>query len=97
MPDTTVQEINLRRAHARLDYAEDKVRTCKAWLSRLPKQVEETYTGAGNRLANFLDSDLPRGLLGLDRRLDALERYADLRTDYASGTSVSPPPAEGTS
>jgi len=99
MPDTTVQEMNLRRAMARLEYAEDKVKKCKAWMSKLPKSVEETYSGPSNRLAVFIDTDLPRGLNGLDRRLDALERYAELRTDYASGPSLSPPPppAEGKS
>ncbi len=92
MPDTTVQERNLRRAEAKLEYAEEKVRTCKRWLSRLPKLVEETFTGHAHRLTNFLEGDVARGVAVLDRQIDALERYAGLRTDYSSNPSAVPPP-----
>ena len=90
-PDTTVQERNLRRAQAKLEHAEDQVRKCKAWLGKLPKMVEELYSGRGYRLQIFLEGDMVRGLTLLDRRLDALERYADLRIDYSSNPSVMPP------
>ena len=98
MPDTTIQERDLRRAQARLEYAEEKVRTCRKWLAKLPKMVEETFTGPGHRLAAFLDGDLARGAALLDRRLEALERYAGLQTDYAAGrapTASPPPPSTG--
>lgn len=85
MPDTTVQERNLRRAKARLEHAGERVRNCKAWLIKLPKQIEESYAGAGNRLGLFLDADLVRGLAVLDRRIESLERYAELRTDFSAG------------
>lgn len=91
MPDTTVQEKNLRRAQARLEHAEEKVRKCRSWIARLPKHVEEVYSGHGHRLAMFLEGDLTRGAALLDRRVDALERYADLKTDYSSSPSVLPP------
>ena len=45
----------------------------------------------GYRLQIFLDGDMARGLTLLDRRLDALERYADLRIDYSTNPSVMPP------
>ncbi|SRR5579885_2383502 len=96
MPDTTVQEKNLRRAKARLEHAEEQVKKCRSWLSRLPKLIEEAFTGHGHRLELFLEGDLARGLAVLDRRLDALERYAGLRTDYSSGPSVVPGPAPDT-
>lgn len=98
MPDTTIQERNLRRAQARLEHAEEKVLACRKWLGKLPKAVEETFTGPGHRLATFLDGDLARGAALLDRRLDALERYAGLRTDYSAGAtpSVAPPPPPST-
>lgn len=96
MPDTTLQERNLRRANARLDHAHDRVRTCQGWLSRLPKLIEETYAGRAHRLGVFLDTDLERALAVLVRRLDALERYAEVKTDYRAAP-VAPPPlsAEG--
>lgn len=93
MPDTTVQERNLRRAEARLDHARDQVVKCKAWAGRLPKIVEESYSGRGRRLQNFLEADLPRTLAQLARRVESLEQYADLRTDYSSAPSALPPSA----
>ena len=83
-PDTTLQERNLRRAEAALEYSEEKVRTCRGWLSKLPKLVEETYTVRGLKLRNFLEGDLPRGLAQLGHRLESLERYAGERPDYAT-------------
>src|SRR6266699_438695 len=40
-PDCTVQERNLRRAKARLEYAEDQVVRVRAWIGRLPKMIDE--------------------------------------------------------
>ena len=91
MPDTTVQERNLRRAEDRLEHAVSQVAKCRSWAARLPKVVEETFTGRGRRLQNFLESDLPRTLSQLTRQVEALERYADLRTDYTSAPSALPP------
>jgi hypothetical protein len=94
MPDTTVQERNLRRAEARLEHAEDQVRKCKSWLSRLPKLVEESFSNHAHRLSTFLEGDLARGIAVMDRQIDALERYAGLRTDYSSTPSAVPPPSK---
>lgn len=92
-PDCTVQEKALREAKARLEHAQDQVETCRKWLSRLPKLIDETYTGAGRRLANLLESGLPRALADLMRRIGALESYSGERPDYApapSATAVAP-------
>ena len=59
-------------------------------MARLPKHVDEVYSGHGHRLAMFLEGYLVRGAALLDRRVDALERYADLKTDYSSAPSVLP-------
>jgi hypothetical protein len=94
-PDTTVQEKALRAAKARLEHAEDQVARARSWIARLPKLVEEAYTGPSRRLGAFLEAELPKGLAGLDRRIAALETYAGLRADYAPGpsaTSVNAPP-----
>lgn len=88
-PDCTVQEKNLRMAKARLAHAEEQVVKCRQWIGRLPKYIDEMYTGSGRRLANILDAELPKGLAELSRRLAALESYAGLRPDYAPGPSVS--------
>lgn len=95
MPDTTVQEKNLRRAQAQLEHAGKQVLVCKSWLGRLPKLVEETYTGKGHKLQNFVDGDLLRGIASLERRLQSLERYAGERTDYSSAPSALPPTTTG--
>jgi hypothetical protein len=89
VPDCTVQEKNLRDARARLEHAQDQVVACRQWLSRLPKLIDETYTGSGRRLANFLEINLPRALADLTRRIRALESYAGDRPDYAPAPSVS--------
>src|SRR5436309_8053866 len=99
MPDTTVQEKNLRLAKARLEHAEDQVVKVRAWLRRLPKMIEEVYDGPARRMVNFLEAELPPGLAGLDRRIAALESYAGTRPDYAPTPSASsiptaPPPAQ---
>jgi uncharacterized protein YhdP len=84
MPDTTLQERNLRRAKARLEHAEDKVSACKKWAATLPKMVDEVYSGSGHRLSTLLDVDVARGLAVLARRLDALQRYAELKLDVGT-------------
>jgi hypothetical protein len=99
MPDTTVQEENLRKAKAKLQYCEDQVAKCRKWLAKLPKMIEETYEGSARRLQNALEIDLPNGMSLLNRRITALEEYADLRADYAPPPSTatlpsSPPAAE---
>lgn len=97
-PDCTVQEKNLRLAKARLEHAEEKVEACRRWLARLPKLIDETFTGASRRLRSMLEADVPNALAALAQRIAALEAYAGLRPDYAplsgvssSSTSQSPP------
>ena len=95
-PDTTVQERNLRRARARLEYAEDQVTRTRSWIGRLPKMVDEVYRGPSHRLGGFLETDLPKALAVLGRQIESLESYSGLRPDYAptpSTTSPLPPPA----
>ena len=64
----------------------------RSWIVRLPKLIEECYAPHGHRLQLFLEGDLARGMAVLDRRIDALERYAGLKTDYSSGPSSVPAP-----
>src|SRR4051812_16248176 len=57
MPDTTVQEKNLRTARARLEHAEEQVVRVRGWIARLPKMIEEVYDGPARRMVNFLEAD----------------------------------------
>jgi hypothetical protein len=92
MPDTTVQERNLRRAKARLEQAEEQVEKCRAWHQRLPKLIEENYSGPARRLTTFIEVDVPNAMALLDRRIAALESYAELRPDFAPAPSVAAMP-----
>lgn len=87
MPDTTLQERNLRRAQARLEHAEGRARACQAWHARLPKIVEETYSGKAHRLGLFLSDDLEKAGGDLARRIESLERYSEESTRVAGGGS----------
>lgn len=91
MPDTTVQERNLRRALARLEHAREQVAKCKKWLVNLPKIVDETFSGAGHRFALLLEGDLAKGLSLLHRQIEALEQYAETRADFAPAPSTTAP------
>jgi hypothetical protein len=100
-PDCTVQERDLLRAKARLEHAEEQVERVRQWIGRLPKVIDEVYRGAGRRLQNFLDDDLPKGQTDLARRIASLELYAGQRPDLGGGgggsvaVAAPPPPSEG--
>jgi hypothetical protein len=91
-PDCTVQERNLRQAKARLEHAEEKVETCRRWIARLPKMIDEMFTGPSRRLKSMLEADLPVALTELGRRVASLESYAGLRPDYAPLGGIPAPP-----
>jgi hypothetical protein len=82
-PDCTVEEKNLRKAQARLEAAEDRLKAVRRWMVKLPREVCANYDGPAGRLALFLDGELPAGLALLARQLAALEHYAALRADPA--------------
>ncbi len=97
VPDCTVQEKNLRLAKARLEHAQEKVETTRRWIGRLPKMIDEVFTGPSRRLKSMLELNVPNALADLGRRIAALETYATLRPDYGPGPSAAtgppPPPA----
>ena len=101
-PDCTVQEKALRLAKARLEHAEEKVETVRRWIGRLPKLIDEMFTGPSRRLKSMLEADVPNAATELGRRVASLESYAALRPDYApapsalpSSPSPQPPPPGG--
>lgn len=91
VPDTTVQERNLRRAMARLEHAQERVIVCKKWIANLPKIIDETFTGDGHRFAMLLEGDIAKGLALLNRQIEALERYAETRPDFGPTPSTTGP------
>src|SRR5437763_12304433 len=91
-PDTSVQEANLRRAQAKLQYAKDKVEKVRQWQRKLAHAVSETWDGPGRQLAALLEAELPRGLALLERRIVSLEQYAAL-----APPSTGPAPGAGPS
>jgi hypothetical protein len=91
-PDTTVQEENLRKAKAKLAYAQEKLEVTRRWMTRFPVQVSEAYEGPSRALAATLETDLPRGLAMLERRVVALEEYLALKAPPAP-TDVNAIPA----
>jgi len=91
-PDTTVQEENLRKAKAKLAHAQEKLEITRRWAIKFPNQVSEAYEGPGRQLMATLESDLPRGLAMLERRIVALEEYIALKAPPAPKDVSAPPP-----
>ncbi len=75
--DTTEQEKILRRAKARLDFAEEKRDNCKTWLRKFPDAVEE-YDGQAKPFQDMLDLDMVKMVDFLRQKLAALEAYRQL-------------------
>ncbi len=79
IPDTSVQEKNLARAKARLEFARDQVEACRKWAAKLPKIISEEYEATARKFGNMMEIDVPNALARLTEQLAALERYMDLR------------------
>lgn len=91
-PDTTLQKKRVLQCKHRVEYCEDQMDVCKRWRTHLPKMVSEEYEGPARRLQNFLELDLARGIAGMDKQIDALERYANI-----GKTPTAAPPVEAAS
>lgn len=66
----------VERATARQRQCEEKMRLLKHWRSRMRHETEE-FRGKLARLRQYNEVDIPRALAGLDRVLQALEKYTD--------------------
>lgn len=87
IPDCTEEKVRLRRAQARLEHAQEKVKIVRRWGPVWQHAVTE-YQGAGRHLAGLLDGGLKQGLVVLDTKIAALEAY--LRLSHPAGTDSSP-------
>jgi hypothetical protein len=86
-PDTTQEEVDVRKAVARLKEAERKVELCRRWGPQLTHAIGE-YAGPGRQLGTTLEVDLPRTVATLDRMLAALDSYIKLAVPAAPGTAT---------
>jgi DNA repair exonuclease SbcCD ATPase subunit len=73
-PDTTFQEKLLRRAQARLEFAEEKLTATKRWQRDLPHELLD-YQGPARQLQNALEGEVPRMIALLERKIATLEAY----------------------
>lgn len=72
--DTTDQEKALRRAQARLEHAQEKLDAARRWLRELPDELTN-YEGPSRQLQAVLETDVPRMVATLDRKIASLEEY----------------------
>lgn len=73
----------VRRAQAKLEQAEAKLKEVKQWYLTVEQEVSE-YRGPSQQLANVLDGGVPRALSALDRMADAVEAYLSVATPGAA-------------
>jgi hypothetical protein len=81
-PDCTDQRVALKKAQARLEEAEQKVKAVKKWSKVLQDEAEE-FLGLSQELSNVLAGETPKGAHDLKRMIDAL--YAYIQTTAPSG------------
>jgi hypothetical protein len=89
VPDCTVQQENLQNAEDRLQYARDQIEVVRRWFHRMPKMIDEEYTGPARRFMNLLEGDLPRGLAMLKGQIASLEAYLNIQSERVA---QAPPP-----
>jgi hypothetical protein len=73
-PDTTYQEKVLRRAQAKLEFAQEKLAATKRWQRDLPHELMN-YEGPALQLQTALDGELPRMIAYMERKIASLENY----------------------
>ncbi len=88
-PDSVAEEKAVRRATARLEEAEEKLKKTREWSIALGRAVEE-YEGPGRRLAFRLEGDVPRALGLLEQKIAALEAYVALLAPPSASSIAEP-------
>lgn len=83
----TDQVVALRKAQARLEYVQDKVKVVKHWIQVVEQEVIE-YRGIAQQLSNFTEGNLPRALALLERMVGALDAYTARPVAETSGASA---------
>ena len=76
-PDTTAQEKELRKAQARLAYAEERRDNTKSWLRKMPDEIEE-YDGLARPFQDSLEHDLVKMINFVEQKIAALDAYRQI-------------------
>lgn len=82
VPDTSQQEEDLRRAKAKLAFAEERVESCRRWGVALERAIEE-FDGPVRHFGTRVEIELPKAVAALERLIRRLEAYV----------ASAPPPA----
>lgn len=85
--DTTEQEKELKKALAKLEYAQEKHDATRRWQRELPHAIKD-YESPARQLANFLEADMPKADALLQTKLAALEQYLQAMTPAAETGSM---------
>lgn len=93
----TEAEITLKKAQQRLRDAEEKVATCRKWISALPHALKD-FDAPARQLQGFLDADLRRGLELLKKHSATLAAYTTMQAPSvgalpSAAPATEPPPA----
>lgn len=86
MASDSEEILMVRRAQAKLEQAEAKLKEVKQWYLTLEHEVNE-YRGPSQQLGNALDAGVPRALSALTRMAEAVEAYLAVATPGASTPS----------
>ena len=75
MPDTELQERNLRRAVAFQEFVEERLEATHHWMTRLDRMVNEVYHTQARRLGNFVEGELVQAIHHLAQQVASLDAY----------------------
>ena len=75
MPDCALQERNVRRAEAKIEYIDERIKMCRRWGSHLEREIREVYEAGGVRFAAFLEGEVVQGLNRLQAQIRSIELY----------------------
>ena len=76
----------VRRAQAKLEHAENKLKEVKQWYLTVEQAVNE-YRGPAQLFGSALDAGVPRGLSALDRMAEIIESYLAVGTPGSGGAA----------
>jgi hypothetical protein len=70
------QKIALEKAKRRLRLAEEKTRAVRRWRVAVHREADR-FQGRMAKLANYLETELPRAVAALERMIAALDKYTE--------------------
>ncbi len=91
--DCLQEKKNLERATARLRHCEERLKASRQWQHQMDHHAEESQ-GKIARLTHYLDHDIPLALAALDRKITALEKYAEPAAVPRTAADQRPSPPE---